>query len=350
MALPGTLNTATPGTTDALDQGDDQIRALKLLIADVFGLPVDPTAITGAVSSVTAAGLATFLQNLEIKAGTAFKGILTHANTVDRTYTFPNYTSRVLQAGYGSIGQTSKNNTVTPDTQFDLDADVIWLRNTTNDVVVRFEPGAVRTNNVQTGGPIINGRDQAGVFSADSWVHMYWIWDGTTLASLSSATAPPTGPTLPTDYTHWCYAGAVRYTALQVIARTRIFGNTAYFDAAVTMASVNPVTASVETAVELSTIVPPNAMAFMGGMQASISATAGGVAAATVSIRSTTGNTLFSVRPHSGTASEAGSDGSYFEFPNVSQRLFYMWVDDGANSDVRALTITIIGYRLPNGG
>lgn len=61
MALPATLNPARPAGNDATNDPastiDNQIRDLKQLIADLFGIPVDPTSLTAAIMSVTAAGL-----------------------------------------------------------------------------------------------------------------------------------------------------------------------------------------------------------------------------------------------------------------------------------------------------
>jgi hypothetical protein len=50
------------------------------------------------------------------------------------------------------------------------------------------------TLDLTTSGPAVNGRDQSANFSA-TWVHIYAIWSGTTLGTIGSATAPPTGPT-----------------------------------------------------------------------------------------------------------------------------------------------------------
>lgn len=57
MAVPTSINPTTPvgGSTPAL--GDDEIRALKLAICDIFGVPVDPVAIAAAGFLFVAAGL-----------------------------------------------------------------------------------------------------------------------------------------------------------------------------------------------------------------------------------------------------------------------------------------------------
>jgi hypothetical protein len=91
--------------------------------------------------------------------------------------------------GYGSRGQFSRNSTGAPDSQYDLKADVVILSKPSDQsTVTRYNPGTI-TNNVGLAGPVVNGRDQSLGFSASSWVHFYWIWNGTTLATLSSASA-----------------------------------------------------------------------------------------------------------------------------------------------------------------
>lgn len=68
MALPATLNPDRPvgndATNDPASSLDNQIRALKLLLADLFGIPVDPTSLTAAWFSGTAAGVVTVAQQL----------------------------------------------------------------------------------------------------------------------------------------------------------------------------------------------------------------------------------------------------------------------------------------------
>jgi hypothetical protein len=56
MSLPTTINPSSPGASDSPSQGDDQIRALKQFLVDMFGWSTDPTSLTGAPFTVTAAG------------------------------------------------------------------------------------------------------------------------------------------------------------------------------------------------------------------------------------------------------------------------------------------------------
>jgi len=59
MAIPNPgIDSAAPAGTDSPGDGDDQIRALKLFLQDVFGFP-DATTITAAAMAITAAGIVT---------------------------------------------------------------------------------------------------------------------------------------------------------------------------------------------------------------------------------------------------------------------------------------------------
>lgn len=107
-----------------------------------------------------------------------------------------------------------------------LDLRGIWLSTATMqytaDVLVVHDSsgytitltGVDETNNVGTAGPIAGGRDQAGAFSASSWIHFYVIYNPTTgdVSSISSASS--TAPTLPTGYTYYVRVGTVRFNSI----------------------------------------------------------------------------------------------------------------------------------------
>ena len=75
MALPNSIDKSTPAAGTALGLGDDQIRALKLFLQDVFGIP-DATSITASPMTIAAAGTVTVLQdftwndNVKVTLGT----------------------------------------------------------------------------------------------------------------------------------------------------------------------------------------------------------------------------------------------------------------------------------------
>lgn len=56
MAFPQSLDPTAPTGLDSPRLGDDQFRALKQFLADLFGFPVSPTTISAAIGSVSATG------------------------------------------------------------------------------------------------------------------------------------------------------------------------------------------------------------------------------------------------------------------------------------------------------
>ena len=247
------------------------------------------------------------------------------------------------------IGCDCKNNSGTPDTQFDLDADVILLRDTNNGGVIKFAPGAAITNNISTAGPAANGRDQAGAFSNDTWLHFYWIWNGATLASVSSTVAPTTGPTLPSGYTHWAYAGPVRH-GTGAMVKTRFRGAEAFYDTRQSVLSSG--TGTTETTVSVATAVPPNAHSYNLHVSCNDQTDGAGLLDITVNLRVVT--TLdYAIMRWSlsglGTTTSTFYDFGNTRLPNVSQSFFYIrTITNGVGSNGLAGYVT--GYRIPNGG
>ena len=243
-------------------------------------------------------------------------------------------------ASYGwARGITATNNSATPDTQFDLDADTVILGCPTCGHVVRINPGAAITNNVSTAGPAANGRDQSGAFTADTFIHFYWIWNGTTLATLSSATAPPTSiaSTLPTGYTHWAYCCAIYFpsSALRV---SYVRGAWVYHSSVVSLVSAG--TSTSEAAITLTAFVPTNALAYqirtLANLIAATATTvrtrvvtgvdyhvfnndgAGGVTTGPVMIVPYTGNLYYDIDNSGAGASAFYVEGHAYKLPNGS--------------------------------
>jgi hypothetical protein len=250
------------------------------------------------------------------------------------------------------VGCNCANNSSTPNTQFDLDADYITLRNpTTGHCVTIANPGAAITNNISTAGPAANGRDQAGAFSNSSWVHFYWIWNGTTLATISSATAPPIGPTLPSGYTHWAYAGAVYLDSGGALRRVYIRDNVISLAAAAQVLDASA-QATTPTVIDLSEVVPPNAGNIEFTTRITVTATGGGAAATSASYQVLSGSSMIPTpRVISGVASGGGVSTLGFTTPNVGQQLLYTLVDDvGSATSIRQLRLYVVSYTVPNGG
>jgi len=237
---------------------------------------------------------------------------------------------------YGSRGQFSRNNAGAPDSQYDLKADVVVLSKPSDQsTVTRYNPGTI-TNNVGLAGPIANGRDRALGFSASSWIHFYWIWNGTTLATLSSASAPPTGPTLPTGYTHWAYAGAVFFNSGSQLVKTFIQGSRAYI-ARTQAYSGNP-PANTEQTITVATMVPPNAV----GIEMSWAAFFPQVADSGITFRFLSGVDNIEFRSIDGGSGVRAT--GFVSVPNVNQQVIFL------RDSAHATIIDVAGYTLPNGG
>lgn len=249
-----------------------------------------------------------------------------------------------------AVGANCANNAVTPTTQFDLNADWLMLVSPSSFLpVVRKAPGAI-TCNVSTAGPAANGRDQGAVFSANSWIHFYWIWNGATLATIASATAPPTGPSLPSGYTHWAYAGAVRFNGSSQLLTTYIRGNVCYY--ALPQTALAGGTATAETAVSLAALIPPNAMDSIMVIDAFMTTTAGQALQGIASFRVRSGSDFYNYML--GPAADLGGSsaqrlGAPIELraPNVAQNCYYVCANTTGTSCT--MSIYVNGYSVPNG-
>lgn len=235
---------------------------------------------------------------------------------------------------------------VATTTTVTLVASSVVLRNSSEASVVRHNPSNI-TNTVTTAGPAANGRDQAGAFTASTFIHFYWIWNGTTLASVSSATAPPTGPTLPTGYTHWAYCGAIYFDSGSALIFTRLRGDTAYYETQQSALAAGAATA--ETAITMTALVPSNCTAFLLNARPSGTGSGGGVIDTKAKLRYvTTKDYAIMHLAAPSTTAVIGGGGITVEVPNVSQTLYYLWLN--ATNVTPALAVDVIGYRLPNGG
>lgn len=246
------------------------------------------------------------------------------------------------------MGLTGNVNATTPLTKFDLAADLVVMRDADGGTVGRYSTGTL-TCDLGLAGAAANGRDQAAAFTANSWINLFFIWNGTTLATIASTASHTTGPTLPTGYTHWCYATTIRWNAssniIPAIARgAKVAYNIANAGAARILSDG---VATVMTSVSYASVVPPVALLAMFNF----------IAALTHSSDNT-----FVVNVRNGGATHSGEIVAYFfaraginsgqtayrEYPNVpSQSISYNL--SGAPSTSGGLNIEVLGYTVPNG-
>lgn len=242
---------------------------------------------------------------------------------------------------YAVRGLRGTNNAGVPNTRYDLAADVVQLRNGSNEIAVQHNVVTV-TNDVTLAGPTVNGRDQAAVFASASWVHFYFIWNGATLATISSPNAPPTGPAaLPTGYTYWAYATSVRYDATPLLLRTYTRGAEAFY--ATELALLTAGVATSETLQSLANYVPPNALTARLGLRLRLTAT--GTVNDTGVLRLLTGGSAsFTIRASGQNSGD--NETAQIVIPNLSQTFYYLVTATGSAPE---LSIWVNSYRVPNG-
>jgi len=249
---------------------------------------------------------------------------------------------------YRSNGLQGAVNGATPLTKYDLSADSLVLIDQYKRPIVRTAVAPI-TCDLGLAGPVANGRDQSGAFSVNSWVHLYFIWDGLTVATVASLTAPPTGPTLPSGFTHWCYATALRWNASSNIVPMLTKGSYCFWNLTDTSNRILASgAATTMTAVSAASFVPPNALYGVFSFILSLTLT-------------TPGNIQLLIRPtgsaiggqqivsaYVAVASQTGQGWNSIIYPlgtssQIDYKLSAAPTSDGAFIDV-------MGFFIPNGG
>lgn len=243
-------------------------------------------------------------------------------------------------AGYGSRGLFGATATAT-NTTYNVSADMVVLRSPSDQSVVVRTATATLSNDILTSGPTANARDQSAAFSVSTWAHFYYIWNGSTLATLSSLCAPSTttgscplvgGPNLPATYTHWSYIGAVRIATAGTLNATFIRGAQAYPTPPYVIRTMGLGTGAEETR-DVSAMTPPNNTCTHISLQ--------GSTAAQNEIRyQANGPAVLSIQVN-GTATTGGHSDCV---PLAAQTIIS--ITTGAANQGILLT----GYKIPNGG
>lgn len=149
------------------------------------------------------------------------------------------------------------NNTGTPNSQIDIDAEELVLKTTDGSPYLATSVNLTADIGL---GVAVNGLD-AGVEAADTWYYLWVIYNGTTVSALISTSA--TAPTLPTGYTHRALVGQVYNSSGSNFVVTRIVDRRAFIvtqDIAATITGVTSYTVLSGTpATDFAKAVPPNA-------------------------------------------------------------------------------------------
>lgn len=263
------------------------------------------------------------------------------------------YTSVLGLLGYSRvIGLVGANNAGTPTTQYDISADAVVARDSTGGTLVKLATGTL-TCNFATAGPAANGRDQAGAFGASNWVYIYFIMkaDGT-IASIASLNAPSTGPAaLPSGYTHWAFAGSVRWNGSSNIIQCRMRGNWNYYTVA--QAALAGGSASVETTISTSAVVPPSGQSVAYRIDFLATSDGSGNLSADLAFRIIAGVNFHVASVGGilaiGPSSQQRVGGAYqVTAPNIGQQFLYLTTLTLGSSTF--LNVDVQGYSMPNGG
>jgi hypothetical protein len=239
--------------------------------------------------------------------------------------------------GWAVYGNNSRNNSGTPTTKYDLTCSDIgfWEPSSGNAYFKR----AVSTLTVDTGvsGPAANGRDQSGAFSANSWLYFYAIYNpgSDTVAGIVSASTPSSGPTLPSGYTAWAYFGAVRFNGSSQLLVVRMLGNWRYYESEQNVVSAG--TATTETTVSVSSLVPSTASGFMLGGAITQQSNS-----EVVRLRFISGSNARTVYSFAASGETNQSGWGNVILPNISQQFYYLW---GSAVTARSFDANVYGYE-----
>ena len=129
------------------------------------------------------------------------------------------------------------------------------------------------TNNVGTAGPIAGGRDQSGAFSANSWIHFFFIYNPITKDVSSLSSASPTAPTLPSGYTFFVRTGAVRFLGSSQLNLSYQMDNVVYLNLTAYMSDAAPSSAGVLETRDIADRIPATAKMMHGFLGITTNAT-----------------------------------------------------------------------------
>lgn len=255
----------------------------------------------------------------------------------------------IIAAITGSRVKTLKgtNNATNPTFQFDLTADFVVLRNPANGATVVRTALTPITVDINVAGPIVNGRDIVAAFGLGTWLYVYYIWNGTTLALIVSTAGPATGPTLPATYTHWAFATTLRRKTatgdlmLQYSRGARVFGS------AEASYGLSP-TVAVQT-INLQDNFPPEALDIQMSATGQMTHNTAGVTFTYVVTPNLagTGTTSVGINVTSQVVGVVVTNNAFGWLPVITQSVGYKV--NAVPTTSNNLTVYVIGFTVPNG-
>ena len=198
-------------------------------------------------------------------------------------------------------------------------------------------------------GSVAGKRDQTSAFGTNTFFHLYAIGgNGQTPALLSSLTAPPTGPTLPTNYTAWAYLGTFITDGSSNVLAMSEYGSLVHYNAPVAILTSGTATSS--TSMSLSTSVPTIASEVQLGLNGSAGPATGGDAGnAFIDIQLVSAGSVYYAQAIyvNDVSSNGGGGGGWTLVPNTgSGSLYYKNVN--VTGSTLSANINVHGYIVPN--
>jgi len=251
----------------------------------------------------------------------------------------------------GIRGLVGKANATSPATKFDFSTASRTFRDPNTGIVQTSYNTSVITVDANLAGPVLNGRDQAGAFTAGSWIYLYALSDGKgSEGAVFSANPPSVGPNNVPGYPYVVLITALYWTSQSVIRRVVASGNTVYEAAQISIAASGN-TAGSEIAFSTALACPPIALRWKARINSYISTNSGGGGTASASYRFISGFEAKEIPLGQPVANATAYDNEEVEFPNVSQQLFLVFsLTSGPGNIASILTnVKSVGYVVPNG-
>lgn len=168
-----------------------------------------------------------------------------------------------IAQGFSNL--VTKNNTSSPNSQFDVTADSLVLYDGTSSFYLASSVSV--TANIASSGA--NGLD-TGAEANSTWYYVWVIYNGSTVSALLSVSA--TSPTMPSGYTHKFLAGAVYNGSGGNFRTTHGFGRTVFSDS---VEVLNGVGVTSWTSLSISSAIPPIAVHAYGWSTSSVNGVLG---------------------------------------------------------------------------
>ena len=246
-------------------------------------------------------------------------------------------------ATVGHPGSVNNDSFCGSTTAFSFSADSIVLHDA-NNYLVRVNNPSNGTNTITVAGTsTVNGRDQVASFSANTWLYFYWIWNGTTLATLSSESY--NSITLPLGYTHWCLAGIVRSDNSALTFGFQR-GNIWFLDRRKVM--ISDASNTTETTNNISAFIPPQCIYYNVSVSAGVTNDFPNHTTAIYQTRVLTGQIYFVQEVTTHVSGLSAWSSSTTMLPNTSQSFITIWTSTGGNTV--SGYVYLLSYSIPNGG